>query len=393
MTCLSVRLSTCAVSAVFTTVAGLAVLGGCSRTDYRIPDAAAAEPPVLYQPFLTEPGLPELSIDRRPYRLHIEDVLEIIYQVKNVVMDEPYRLTIEDVIKIRFPYQERFDQELTVAGDGNVRCLLLGRLRAAGLTAGDLEDQLRRGYARYIRDPELTVVVEAANVKIEELKKAITTAPRGQSRLIPIKPDGTIDLPYVGEVQVAGKTVHEVKTILDELYVANDLQAVEVTVQILHFASRKVYVMGEVLRPGLIDTASPLTLMQAVAQAGGPTVRADKSKILLVRREFLPVPQAIVFDMQSLLSSWKPSPDGRVPDGSRFRYDMYLADGDIIYVPPTALARRTDWIDQVFTRGIRAVLPYSANLGLNFGYQIYNAESTVKTRTAGPPNIVTQFVP
>jgi polysaccharide export outer membrane protein len=256
-----------------------------------------------------------------------------------------------------------------------------------------LEEQLKRGYARYIHDPELTVVVEAANVKIEELKRAITTAPRGQSRLVPIKPDGTIDLPYVGEVRVAGRTVHEVKKILDELYVANDLQAVEVTVQILHFASRKVYVMGEVLRPGLINTASPLTLMQAVAQAGGPTVRADKSKILLVRREFLPVPQAIVFDMQSLLSSWKPSPDGRVPDGSRFRYDMHLADGDIIYIPPTELARRADWIDQVFTRGIRAVLPYSANLGLNFGYQIYNAESTVKTRTAGPPDIVTQFVP
>lgn len=369
------------------------VLGGCSRTDHRIPDSAPPEPPELYQPFADATGLPEHLIERPAYRLNVGDILEIIYQVRNEVTGEPYQLKIEDIIKIQFPYQEKLEQELTVAGDGNIRCLLLGQVRAAGLTAGQLEEQIKRAYARYIRDPELTVVVEAANVKIEELKKAITTAPRGQSRLIPIKPDGTIDLPYIGEVLVAGKTVNEVKRILDALYVENDLPEVEVTAQLLHLATKTIYVMGEVLQPGLIDSATPMTLVQAIARAGGPNVRADKTKILLVRREYLPVPQAIVFDMQSLLTGWKAGPEGRVPDGGRFRHDMYLADGDIIYVPPTALAQTTDWIDQVFTKGIRSVLPYNANIGLNFGYQIHNAETAVKSRYSGPPNINTQIGP
>lgn len=366
---------------------------GCSRTDHRIPDAAPPEPTTLYQPSPTQTALPEHLVERPTYRLNVGDILEIIYQVKNVATGEPYQLKIEDIIKIRFPFQEKFDQELIVAGDGCIRCLLLGQVRAAGLTADQLEQQLRKGYARYLRDPELTVVVKAANVKIEELKKAITTAPRGQSRLVPVKPDGTIDLPYVGEVSVAGKKVHEAKKLLDQMYVENDLQEVEVTVQILEFASRKIFVMGEVLTPGEIETTSPMTLMQAVIRSGGPNVRADQSKILLIRRQFLPVPQAIVFDMQQLLSGWKPGPTGRMPDGSAYRHDIYLADGDIIYVPPTALAQTTDWIDQVFTRGVRSVLPYSGNVGMNFGYEIHNAPTTVKSRVVGPPNIRTQFGP
>lgn len=368
-------------------------LMGCTRTDHWIPDAPPIQPAQLYQPFGDGTGLPEQLVERRPYRLNVGDVLEIIYQVRNEVTDEPYQLKIEDGIKIEFPFQERFNQELTVGGDGNIRCLLLGRVRAAGLTAEVLEEQLKVAYARYIKDPELTVVVEAANVKIEELKRAITTAPRGQSRLVPIKPDGTIDLPYIGEVYVAGKTVHEVKRLLDQRYAEEDLQEVEVTAQALEFAKKRAYVLGEVYGNGAIEFQTPVTLMQALIQMGGVGPRAETSKILLIRRKHQPVPQAIVFDMNALLTGWKPSPDGRVPDGSRFRYDPYLADGDILYVPTTKLAQANDWIDQVFTRGIRAVFPYSGAVGMHFGYQVHNAETAIKNRNFGPPTIRTQFGP
>lgn len=371
----------------------LIVVAGCSRSGHWIPDAAPPEPTELYQPFTGRTDLPEQLLDRPPYRLNVGDVLEIIYQVRNQVTDEAYQLKIEDGIKVAFPYQERFDQELTVAGDGNIRCLLLGRVRAAGHTAEALEQQLKRAYSRYVKEPELTVVVEAANVKIEELKKAITTAPRGQSRLVPIKPDGTIDLPYVGQVHVSGKTVDEVKRILNGRYAEEDLQEIEVTVQALEFAKKRIYVHGEVGGTGVIETAAPITLMQAIVQRGGIGPRGDKSKVLLVRRKYQPIPQAIIFDMEKMLTAQRPSPLGRVPDGSVYRYDVYLSDGDMIYVPPTEMARANDWIDQVFTRGVRAVLPYSGHVGMNFGYQIHNAETAIKNRNFGPPRINTQIGP
>lgn len=365
----------------------------CSRTDQRIPDVAPIGTQELYQPFVGGTGLPEKMLDRLPYRLAPGDVLEIIYQVRNIVTDSPYTLKIEDIIKVRFPYQEKFDQKVTVQGDGNIRCLMLGQVRAAGRTAGDLEEQLRRAYSRYIKEPEITVVVEAANVKITELKKAITTAPRGQSRLVPIKPDGTIDLPYIGEAMVAGKTVHESKLLLDSRYREEDLEEIEVTVQTLEFAPRRVYVMGEVWSPGVIETNRPLTLAHAIIAQGGPTPRANRSKILLVRREFLPVPEALVFDLEQLLHSRKPTEFGSMSPGSDWRWDPYLADGDIIWVPPTAMAVANDWIDQFFTRGVRSVLPYSGVVGLNFGYGIREAPSTVRTKLIGPPNINTQLGP
>lgn len=378
----------------------LSAYAGCSRTDHEIPDSAPPEPPELYQPFTKAAAIRESQLERPPYRLTPGDVLEIIYQVRNKVTDTPYELKIEDVIKINFPYQVDFDQELTVQADGFIRCLLLGRVRASGrvtagegLTAGDLELALEHGYARYIKDPELTVIVEAGNVKITELKEAITTAPRGQSRLIPIKPDGTIDLPYIGEAMVAGLTVAQSKALLDKMYEDNDLPEVEVTVQTLHFATKKFYVMGEVPYPGMMETMAPTSLMQAIIRSGGPTIRADTRKILLVRRRFLPLPQAIIFDFASILDAKKPSSDGLVPNGSKFRYDIYLEDGDIVYIPPTDLARATDWIDQVFTKGVRPIFPVSGNVGMNFGYQIHNAESAIKSRTIGPPSFNTQIGP
>ncbi|GMU32589.1 MAG: polysaccharide biosynthesis/export family protein [Planctomycetia bacterium] len=366
---------------------------GCSRTNDHIPDVAPIEKQELYQPFVGGTGLPEQLLDRPPYRLMPSDVLEIIYQVRNMVTDKPYDLKIEDVIRIKFPYQDRFNQKLTVQGDGNIRCLMLGPVRAAGRTAGDLEEQLRRAYARYIKHPEMTVVVEAANVKISELKKAITTAPRGQSRLVPVKPDGTIDLPFVGECLVAGKTVHETKKMLDARYYEEDLPEIEVTVQTLEFAPRRIYVMGEVLAPGLIEMNAPITLAQAIIRQGGPNPRADRSKILLVRRQYLPVPEALVFNLEELLHSRKPTEFGSSPKGSDWRYDCYLADGDIIWVPPTTLAVANDWIDQFFTRGIRSVFPYSGVVGMNFGYSIYEPPNTVKTRAIGPPGINAQVGP
>ncbi|MFQ5423589.1 MAG: polysaccharide biosynthesis/export family protein [Phycisphaerae bacterium] len=371
----------------------LCAAAGCSRTNHRIPDGFPPKPPEMYQPFVGGTGSPEASVSRPPYRLAVGDVIEVIYHVKNVPTPGGYRMKIEDVIRLRFPYQEQFDQEVTVGGDGRIRCLLVGDIRAVGYTASELEEQVKRAYARYIRDPELTVTTEAANVKIVELKKAITTAPRGQSRLVPIKSDGTIDLPYVGEVLVAGKTVKAAKRILDALYIDNDLEEVEVTVQMLNFAPRHIYVMGEVLDPGVVETVAPMTLFQALIVKGGPTVRADRSKVLVIRREHLPVPEAVVVDMDAMLYATRPGPDGRMPDGSLFRYDLYLTDGDILYVPPTALAKATDWIDQVFTKGIRSVLPYSGNVGINFGYDIRSAPVSVKNRTVGPPNIATQLGP
>ncbi|HWL93648.1 MAG TPA: polysaccharide biosynthesis/export family protein, partial [Phycisphaerae bacterium] len=188
-------------------LAGLAgtFLTGCARSHHHVPDAPRAQPAEFYQPASTQTAIPALMIERPPYRLGVGDVLEIIYHVRTDISEEAYRLKPGDRVRIVFPYQTQYTQEAVVSGDGSIRALLIGGVRAAGYTPGDLELQLKEHYRKYIKDPELTLLVEAGEVKIEELKRAITTSSRGQSRLVPIKPDGTVDLPYVGECPVAGK--------------------------------------------------------------------------------------------------------------------------------------------------------------------------------------------
>ena len=373
----------------------MSVLGstGCSQHDHEIPDHAPARPSAMYQAPPAATAVPERMIDRPQYRIAPGDQLEIIYHVKNIPTPGGYRLKIEDRVKIQFPFQEELNQTLTVGSDGKIRCLLNGDVMVMGFTTQEVETKLRETYAKHLREPELTVTVEAANVKIAELKKAITTAPRGQSRLVPVKPDGTIDLPYVGQVIAASKTVDELKRELDALYAKNELEEIEVTAQLLEFAKKRFFVMGEVLSPGPIESTTPLSLFQAIISAGGTNTRADQSNVLVVRRDMLPVPEAVVVDMNDLLSRTKPGPGGYVPDGSGFRHDLYLADGDIVFVPPSGMAKANDWIDQVFTRGIRSVLPYSANVGLNYTYELRSAPVTVKNKQTGWPNINAQVGP
>ena len=366
---------------------------GCSRNEHCIPDHAPARPSAMYQSPAAATDVPERTVERPRYRIAPGDQLEIIYHVKNIPTPGGYKLKIEDRVKIQFPFQEELNQTLTVGSDGKIRCLLNGDVVVMGLTTQQVEDKLRETYSKSLREPELTVTVEAANVKIAELKKAITTAPRGQSRLVPVKPDGTIDLPYIGQVMAASKTVDELKHELDGMYAKNELEEIEVTAQLLEFAKKRFFVMGEVLSPGPIESSTPLSLFQAIISAGGPNTRADQSNVLVVRRDMLPLPEAVVVDMNDLLERKRPGPGGYLPDGSGFRHDLYLADGDIVFVPPSGMAKANDWIDQVFTRGIRSVLPYSANVGLNYSYELRSAPVTVKNKQIGWPSINTQLGP
>jgi len=262
-----------------------------------------------------------------------------------------------------------------------------------GLSAEELKDLLTEQYARFLRDPELTVTVKQANIKIDELKKAITTAPRGQSRLMPVKPDGTVDLPFVGEVMAFGKTIQQLKTDIEAAYAQVDLPEISVTVQMNQWAPHKIFVVGEVNTPGLLSVQTPMTLLQALAAAGGINKRACADQILVIRRKGLPVPEATVMSLWSLINKDNKAKAGEMPDFSNLRYDFYLSDMDIVYVPSSALAVTGDWVELVFTRIVYGIMPHTFYTGLNFGYQLHNEPTTIKTHRGKLPNVNMQLGP
>lgn len=103
------------------------------------------------------------------------------------------------------------------------------------------------------------------------------------SRVIPVRPDGKVSLPLVGELQAMGRSPLELRnTITDRLkaYVSHP----EVTVIVQQINSQRYFVIGEVQSPGIYPLTVPVTVMQALAAAGGFREFADTGKITIIRR-------------------------------------------------------------------------------------------------------------
>jgi polysaccharide export outer membrane protein len=103
------------------------------------------------------------------------------------------------------------------------------------------------------------------------------------TRVVPVRPDGRITLPLAGEVEAAGKTPGELQAGLTKA-LAPYIQDTAVAVLVREINGARVYVLGEVTRPGGFALRGPLTVMQAIALAGGRSEFA-KDEVVWLRQE------------------------------------------------------------------------------------------------------------
>ena len=100
-----------------------------------------------------------------------------------------------------------------------------------------------------------------------------------------IASDGTVDLPYLQTVHVAGLEPQEISRLIRRLLIEKGiLQEPSVVVQVKEYNSRRVTIMGQVAKPGMYPYTRGVTLIQALSQAGGPTGIANLDKVNLTRR-------------------------------------------------------------------------------------------------------------
>lgn len=134
-----------------------------------------------------------------------------------------------------------------------------------------------------------------------------------------VRPDGGISYPLVGEVQVAGKTVLEIR---DEVAQRLDrfIPDAVVSVTILKIGSQRVYVIGKVNKPGEFPVGRYVDVLQALSMAGGLTPFADSNDIRVMRRDG---------ERQLVL----PFEYGRVVRGEKLEQNVQLRAGDVVVVP------------------------------------------------------------
>jgi polysaccharide export outer membrane protein len=134
----------------------------------------------------------------------------------------------------------------------------------------------------------------------------------------PVRRDGMISMPLVGELKAAGKTPKELEKDLMDLY-ATQLLSKEVTVEV-QSSTFPVYVTGSVLRPGRIVSDHPITALEAVMEAGGfDYTRANLKGVQVIRREAGGT-RNYTLNLKQVMAGKAVEP-------------FYLKPSDIVYVP------------------------------------------------------------
>jgi polysaccharide biosynthesis/export protein len=164
-----------------------------------------------------------------------------------------------------------------------------------------------------------------------------------------IRADGKLSLQLVGEVTAAGKSPSELETELREQY-AKHLKFPDVTVIVRNSFSRRIFVGGEVVRTGVVDMPSDVSLLEGVMLAGGFSMTsADVGQVIVMRYEGEKRVGYSV-NMQDELKGAAVKP-------------FMLQPGDIIYVPRTPIVE----INQFMTQYIAGVVPGGFTVQQRFG--------------------------
>jgi polysaccharide export outer membrane protein len=101
---------------------------------------------------------------------------------------------------------------------------------------------------------------------------------------VTVRPDGRITIPVIGEMQAAGQRPDELQEAIAAA-ASKYISSVNVVVVVRTINSRKIFVTGRVTTPGTYPIMGPLTVMQAIALAGGLTEYADPKNITILRIE------------------------------------------------------------------------------------------------------------
>lgn len=144
------------------------------------------------------------------------------------------------------------------------------------------------------------------------------------NRTVQIGPSGLISYPLLGTIQAGGLSVFEIR---DDIAkgLSEYLVDPQVGINVVSYESKKIFVLGEVRRPGVFQSISQMSALEAVSMAGGFTLDAAPKTVLLVRGD-IGNPQLISLNLSDTLKK------------GDFSQNLVLLPGDILYVPATPFA-------------------------------------------------------
>jgi polysaccharide export outer membrane protein len=150
-----------------------------------------------------------------------------------------------------------------------------------------------------------------------------------------VRPDGGINLPILGDITVAGETPGRLARRIAEAY-SRYYTNPQLSINLTRYAPSQCYVLGAVRYPKAVQIRPGMTILGALADAGGPTDLANMKSTVLIRR--VSHNQAVARRVNL----------ARFTGGRGLSSDLYLHDFDIVYVPTTFVGKITLIVDQIF---------------------------------------------
>jgi polysaccharide export outer membrane protein len=137
---------------------------------------------------------------------------------------------------------------------------------------------------------------------------------------VSVRLDGKISMLLIGEVEAAGLTPPGLADLITEklkTYVTKP----QVNVLVEEVKSKFVNIVGEVTKPGRYELVQPMTILDAILNAGGPTQYAKLKKIYVLRALGGGAQQTLPFDYKAVIK------------GRKLEENVYLKRGDILVIP------------------------------------------------------------
>jgi protein involved in polysaccharide export with SLBB domain len=169
---------------------------------------------------------------------------------------------------------------------------------------------------------------------------------------VQVRPDGKISIMFAQGIKASGKTPEALAKLIKKK-IAGHVKNPDILVNVHGFASQRVYVGGEVIKPGSFQIMGRETLMQALTEAGWLTPLARRDEVVLVRRDEDGMEEVYPFNLNKMLS------------GEDMSEDIIVQAGDLILVPPSDSVSFDRWVD----RNIRQALPFSTSAGIVYTNQ------------------------
>jgi polysaccharide export outer membrane protein len=134
-----------------------------------------------------------------------------------------------------------------------------------------------------------------------------------------VRPDGMISLPLLNDVKAEGLTPEQLRVALTAA-AGKFVEEPTVTVVVKAINSRKVFITGQVGKPGPYPLAGPMTVLQLIAMSGGVAEYAKKSRIVVVRKE-AGKDVTYPFNYEDVM------------EGKKLQQNIELKPGDTVIVP------------------------------------------------------------